>query len=116
MPVGQISQYLMNLAHFGRGGNGKWMVVCYRFSIIGLYISVILVIGQFVRMNTTGMVAGIMWEELPCVNKVWRLCQDIYMCREGKEFELEEELVAKLTFLYRSPETMIKVTRPPKED
>ena len=92
------------------------MVICFHFSIIGLYISVILVIGQFVRMNTTGLVAGIMWEELPCVNKVWRLCQDIYMCREGKEFELEEELVAKLTFLYRSPETMIKMTRRPKED
>ena len=67
-------------------------------------------------MNTTGLVAGIMWEELPCVNKVWRLCQDIYMCRESKEFELEEELIAKLTFLYRSPETMIKITRRPKED
>lgn len=90
--------------------------MCYHFSILGLYISVILVIGQFVRMNTTGMVASIMWEELPRVDRVWRLCQDIYMCRESKEFELEEELVAKLTFLYRSPETMIKVTRNKKED
>lgn len=86
------------------------------FSIIGLYLSVILVIAQFVRMNTTGLVSGIMWSELPYVNRVWRICQDIYLCRESCEFELEEELVAKITFLYRSPETMIKITRPPKED
>lgn len=31
------------------------------------------------------------------------------------EFSLEEDLFAKLIFLYRSPETMIKWTRPAEE-
>lgn len=31
------------------------------------------------------------------------------------EFSLEEDLFAKLIFLYRSPETMIKWTRPVEE-
>lgn len=31
------------------------------------------------------------------------------------EFALEEDLFAKLIFLYRSPETMIKWTRPAEE-
>lgn len=35
--------------------------------------------------------------------------------RESMEFSLEEDLFAKLIFLYRSPETMIKWTRPADE-
>ena len=34
--------------------------------------------------------------------------------REAGDMSLEEELIAKLIFLYRSPETLIKWTRPPK--
>jgi hypothetical protein len=33
------------------------------------------------------------------------------MVRENKKYLLEEELYAKIVFLYRSPETMIKYTR-----
>lgn len=35
--------------------------------------------------------------------------------RESGELTLEEDLFAKLVFLYRSPETMIKWTRPKEE-
>lgn len=35
--------------------------------------------------------------------------------RESLEFALEEDLFAKLIFLYRSPETMIRWTRPAEE-
>lgn len=36
------------------------------------------------------------------------------MVRENKKYLLEEELYAKIIFLYRSPETIIKYTRPKK--
>lgn len=39
------------------------------------------------------------------------MCLDIYLVRESNEFALEEDLFAKLVFLYRSPETIIKWTR-----
>lgn len=56
-----------------------------------------------------------MFEDLPYVDRVLQLCLDIYLVRESYEFALEEDLFAKLIFLYRSPETMIKWTRPKKE-
>lgn len=52
-----------------------------------------------------------MFEELPCVDRVLKLCTDIFVVRETGEMELEETLFEKLIFLYRSPETMIKMTR-----
>jgi hypothetical protein len=44
-----------------------------------------------------------------------QLCLDIYLVRESGELDLEEDLFAKLIFLYRSPETLIKWTRPREE-
>jgi hypothetical protein len=41
-----------------------------------------------------------------------QLCLDIYLVRESGELDLEEALFAKLIFLYRSPETLIKWTQP----
>lgn len=105
--------------------------------IMGLYVSVVLVIGKFVRGFFSEISHSIMFEELPCVDRILKLCTDIFLVsvrmeththtqytriqrrqrvlwfqvRETGELELEEELYCKLIFLYRSPETMIKWTR-----
>lgn len=76
-----------------------------------MYMSVVLVIGKFVREFFTGISRSIMYEELPCVDRVLKLCNDIFIVRETGEMEMEEQLFDKLIFLYRSPETMIKMTR-----
>ncbi|KAG8263213.1 hypothetical protein J6590_038102 [Homalodisca vitripennis] len=56
-----------------------------------------------------------MFDDMPNVDRVLQLCLDIYLVRESGELDLEEDLFAKLVFLYRSPETLIKWTRPPEE-
>jgi len=84
-------------------------------SIIGLYVSVILVIGRIIRLQTVGSIKNIMFFELPYVDRVHGLCRDIYLVRQAGELCLEEQLFSKLLFLYRSPETMIRWTRPPRE-
>ncbi|XP_077982492.1 piezo-type mechanosensitive ion channel component 2-like [Glandiceps talaboti] len=81
------------------------------YGIIGLYVSLVLVVGRFVRMFVSGISYKIMFEELPNPDRILRLCLDIFMVRESNEFILEEELTAKLIFLYRSPETLIQVTK-----
>ncbi|XP_046898435.1 piezo-type mechanosensitive ion channel component 1 isoform X1 [Hypomesus transpacificus] len=86
------------------------------YGIMGLYVSVVLVIGKFVRGFFSEISHSIMFEELPCVDRILKLCTDIFLVRETGELELEEELYSKLIFLYRSPETMIKWTRDNQRD
>ncbi|KAJ8332690.1 hypothetical protein SKAU_G00424790 [Synaphobranchus kaupii] len=86
------------------------------YGIVGLYMSVVLVIGKFVREFFNGISRSIMFEDLPCVDRVLKLCTDIFVVRETGVLELEEQLFNKLIFLYRSPETMIKMTREKKTD
>ena len=100
--------------------NSKYLLIRYIHAnlfdlafcrIIGLYVSLVFVIGQFVRIFFIGVSSNIMFIELPNVDKVLKLLLDIYMVREARELCMEEELFSKLIFLYRSPETMIKWTK-----
>ena len=54
----------------------------------------------------------IMFFELPSVERLWHLLRDLYLVRENDDLDTEEQLFAKLIFLYRSPETLIKFTKP----
>lgn len=86
-------------------------LVLFCFRIIGLYVGFVWLIGKFVRLFFTSISYRIMFDEMPNVDKVLKLCLDIFMVRESKELELEEDLFAKLMFLYRSPQTLIKWTK-----
>ncbi|XP_065675959.1 piezo-type mechanosensitive ion channel component 2-like [Hydra vulgaris] len=79
--------------------------------IIGLYVGFVWLIGKFVRLFFTSISYRIMFDEVPNVDRILKLCLEIYMVRESKELKLEEDLFAKLMFLYRSPETLIKWTK-----
>eukprot|EP00102_Acyrthosiphon_pisum_P023005 XP_016660215.1 PREDICTED: piezo-type mechanosensitive ion channel component isoform X3 [Acyrthosiphon pisum] len=81
--------------------------------IIGLYTTFVIVVHTFVRGFFTGISTKIMFDDMPYVDRILQLCLDIYLVRESGELDLEEDLFAKLVFLYRSPETLIKWTRPP---
>ncbi|CAF0761239.1 unnamed protein product, partial [Brachionus calyciflorus] len=81
--------------------------------IIGIYITFVLALSRFIRIMLVNSSMKIMFEQLPNVDKILKLVKSVYMVRENKQFLLEEELFAKIVFLYRSPETMIKYTRPP---
>ncbi|XP_050670396.1 piezo-type mechanosensitive ion channel component-like [Leptidea sinapis] len=83
--------------------------------IIGLYTTFVFLASRVLRGFFSGIYTKIMFDDLPNVDRVLQLCLDIYLVREALELTLEEDLFAKLVFLYRSPETMIKWSRPRDE-
>lgn len=85
------------------------------YSVIGIYSTFVFLASRFFRGLFSGGSTNIMYSELPFVDRILQLCLDIYLVRESLEFSLEEDLFAKLIFLYRSPETMIRWTRPAEE-
>ncbi|CAG4998121.1 unnamed protein product, partial [Parnassius apollo] len=84
--------------------------------IIGLYTTFVFLASRLLRNFFSGIYTKIMFDDLPNVDRVLQLCLDIYLVREALELALEEDLFAKLVFLYRSPETMIKWSRPKEEE
>ncbi|XP_063358294.1 piezo-type mechanosensitive ion channel component [Cydia amplana] len=84
--------------------------------IIGLYTTFVFLASRLLRGFFSGIYTKIMFDDLPNADRVLQLCLDIYLVREALELALEEDLFAKLVFLYRSPETMIKWSRPKDED
>ncbi|KAG7166218.1 Piezo-type mechanosensitive ion channel component-like [Homarus americanus] len=84
--------------------------------IVGMYTTLVVVAGKMLRGYFAGSAVKIMFDDLPNVDRILQLCLDIYLVRESSELELEEDLFAKLVFLFRSPETLIKWTRPPEEE
>ncbi|GJQ85619.1 hypothetical protein Trydic_g20169 [Trypoxylus dichotomus] len=83
--------------------------------IIGLYTTLVLLASRGLRGFFAEICFKIMFDDMPNVDRVLQLCLDIYLVREAREFCLEEDLFAKLVFLFRSPETLIKWTRPKEE-
>ena len=53
-----------------------------------------------------------MYQEWPFADRISKLCEEVYLVRELGELQLEEELFARLIFLHRSPETLVRFTRP----
>ena len=85
------------------------------YGIIGIYTTFVFLVSRWVRGLNSESSFKVIYTRMPNVDRVLQLCLDIYLVRESREFELEEDLYAKLIFLYRSPETLIKWTKPLEE-
>ena len=93
----QRSELLFVLTHLGVTLPTTQLLVKSHFSrlpcrIMGLYASVVLVIGKFVREFFSGISHTIMFEELPNVDRILKLCTDIFLVRETGELDLEEDM------------------------
>ncbi len=78
-------------------------------------MTLVLVVARVLRGLVAGNPLDVIIKEMPCIDRLLKICMDIYLVREARDFELEQDLFAKLIFLFRSPETLIRWTRP-KQD
>jgi len=87
--------------------------------IVGLYLGVVLAIGRLLRGAVSNLVQRILYDDMPNVEYIEHLCEDVFTARKYGNLRLEEELYKELITLYRDPQRLIEVTRKhnkPKND
>ncbi|RDY14846.1 Piezo-type mechanosensitive ion channel-like protein, partial [Mucuna pruriens] len=82
-----------------------------KFSIWGLYITFVLAVGRFIRLQCSDLRMRIPFENLPSCDRLMAICEDIYVARAAGELEVEEVLFCTLVEIYRSPHMLLEYTR-----
>ena len=70
----------------------------------------VLVVGRAIRGFIAGLPSQLIVDEIWNPDPLLKLCNDIFLVRESKDFKLEEILVGKLFFIFRSPERLVSLT------
>ncbi|KAI6176379.1 Piezo-type mechanosensitive ion channel component [Aphelenchoides bicaudatus] len=79
--------------------------------IVAAYLAIVYFAARIIRSVVTSEPLDVIIQEMPNPDYLLKICLDIYLVREARDFILEEDLFAKLIFLFRSPATLIKWTR-----
>ncbi|KAL9683988.1 hypothetical protein QQ045_021419 [Rhodiola kirilowii] len=82
-----------------------------KFSIWGLYITFVLAVGRFVRLQCSDLRMRIPYENLPTCDRLIAICEDIYAARAEGELGVEEVLYWTLVKIYRSPHMLLEYTK-----
>ncbi|KAL6502839.1 hypothetical protein OROHE_024007 [Orobanche hederae] len=82
-----------------------------KFSIWGLYITFVLAVGRFIRMQCSDLRMRIPYENLPSCDRLIAICEDIYAARAEGELGVEEVLYWTLVKIYRSPHMLLEYTK-----
>ncbi|KAF3663516.1 Piezo-type mechanosensitive ion channel -like protein [Capsicum annuum] len=83
-----------------------------KFSIWGLYITFVLAVGRFIRLQCSDLRMRIPYENLPSCDRLIAICEDIYAARAEGELVVEEVLYWTLVKIYRSPHMLLEYTKP----
>lgn len=83
-----------------------------KFSIWGLYITFVLAVGRFIRLQCSDLRMRIPYENLPSCDRLIAICEDIYNARAEGELGVEEVLYWTLVKIYRSPHMLLEYTKP----
>ncbi|KAL2642994.1 hypothetical protein R1flu_010581 [Riccia fluitans] len=82
-----------------------------KFSIWSLYITFVLAVGRFIRLQCSDIRMRIPFENFPACDRLVAICEDIYAARAERELELEEGLFWTLIKIYRSPHVLMEYTK-----
>ncbi|XP_057815209.2 piezo-type mechanosensitive ion channel homolog isoform X1 [Cryptomeria japonica] len=82
-----------------------------KFSIWSLYITFVLAVGRFIRLQCSDLRMRIPFENFPSCDRLTAICEDIYAARAEGELKLEELLFGTLVNIYRSPHVLLEYTK-----
>lgn len=82
-----------------------------KFSIWSLYITFVLAVGRFIRLQCADLRMRIPYENLPSCDRLIAICEDIYAARAEGELGVEEVLYWTLIKIYRSPHMLLEYTK-----
>ncbi|CAM6103082.1 unnamed protein product [Calypogeia fissa] len=82
-----------------------------KFSIWSLYLTFVLAVGRFIRLQCSDIRMRIPFENFPSCDRLLAICEDIYAARAERELELEEGLFWTLIKIYRSPHILMEYTK-----
>lgn len=81
-----------------------------QLSVIGLYATIVIAVGRFVRILFDRIGQRLIFEELPNTKNLYELCEGIYIAQQQGDLVKEKQLYDLLVLLYRSPDALLKVT------
>ncbi|KAL4449174.1 hypothetical protein ABPG74_015556 [Tetrahymena malaccensis] len=79
-------------------------------SVVGIYLTVVLTVGRFLRIYFNNVSMRCIWEEMPDTNDLFDLCQSIYIARLEQNLMKEERNYELLIRILRSPEILMRLT------
>lgn len=79
-------------------------------SVIGIYVTIVYAVGRFLRLMFDRYSQRAMYEELPETQKLFEICEGIFIAQLEGKLQEEKRLYDILIMIYRSPELMIKMT------
>uniref|UniRef100_A0A914I828 Piezo non-specific cation channel R-Ras-binding domain-containing protein n=1 Tax=Globodera rostochiensis TaxID=31243 RepID=A0A914I828_GLORO len=89
----------------------SWLDSYVQGGIVLMYAGIVLFVGRLIRGFVSSQPLDVIINEIPNPDYLLKICLDIYLVREAGDFLLEQDLFAKLIFLFRSPQTLIRWTR-----
>mmetsp|Transcript_32547 Transcript_32547/g.24050 ORF Transcript_32547/g.24050 Transcript_32547/m.24050 type:complete len:109 (+) Transcript_32547:334-660(+) len=82
----------------------------FKYSVLTFYISIVFVIGRFIRNIVVVRANRLYIYEIPYPDQLLMLCECIYIYRMQNKLEKEEELFFTLMDIMRSPEMIKTIT------
>ncbi|KAI5060462.1 hypothetical protein GOP47_0024882 [Adiantum capillus-veneris] len=82
-----------------------------KFSITSLYITFVLAVGRFIRLQCADLRMRIPYENFSSCDRLMAICEDIYAARAAGELVLEEGLFWTIIRIYRSPHALLEYTK-----
>ena len=87
----------------------------FQLSVVGLYATIVVAIGRFLRLIFDRISQRVIYEEMNHIEQLFEICEGIFIAQLEGDLVREKKLYELLIRIYRSPETLMKITERPHE-